>query len=306
MKIIETENISKVFGKTQALSNISLSIDKGELFGLIGPDGAGKSTFFNILVTLLNSDKGNATVCGYNLLSQYKEIRKIIGYLPGQFSLYRDLSCQENLEFFATLYGESIEKNYALIRPIWEQLEPFKDRSAANLSGGMKQKLALCCALIHRPMVLVLDEPTTGVDPVSRREFWEILQRLKNEDITVLVSTSYMDEASLCSRIGLIQNGKLLNINTPEQILSEFNGFLFAVHTREIHKLLLCLKDVPFINNAYASGQQVNVVLNSESDLALLQEHLNISEIAYTSILPIKANTEDCFIQLMKSNQETF
>jgi ABC-type multidrug transport system ATPase subunit len=224
MNIIETENISKAFGKTQALSDISLSIDKGELFGLIGPDGAGKSTFFNILVTLLNPDSGKAIVCGYDLLSQYKEIRKIIGYLPGQFSLYRDLSCLENLEFFATLYGESIEKNYALIRPIWEQLEPFKDRSAANLSGGMKQKLALCCALIHRPMVLVLDEPTTGVDPVSPREFWEILQRLKNEDITVLVSTSYMDEASLCSRIGLIQNGKLLNINTPEQILSDFKG----------------------------------------------------------------------------------
>lgn len=306
MNIIETENISKSFGKTQALINISLSIDKGELFGLIGPDGAGKSTFFNILVTLLNPDKGSATICGYDLLSQYKEIRKIIGYLPGQFSLYRDLSCLENLEFFATLYGESIEKNYALIRPIWEQLEPFKDRSAANLSGGMKQKLALCCALIHRPMVLVLDEPTTGVDPVSRHEFWEILQRLKNEDITVLVSTSYMDEASLCSRIGLIQNGKMLNINTPEQILSEFKGFLYAVHTREIHKLLLCLKDVPFINNAYASGQQVNIVLNSESDLCLLQEHLKTFGIIYTSILPIKANTEDCFIQLMKSNKETF
>lgn len=306
MNIIETENISKAFGKTQALSDISLSIDKGELFGLIGPDGAGKSTFFNILVTLLNPDSGKAIVCGYDLLSQYKEIRKIIGYLPGQFSLYSDLSCLENLEFFATLYGESIEKNYALIRPIWEQLEPFKDRSAANLSGGMKQKLALCCALIHRPMVLVLDEPTTGVDPVSRREFWEILQRLKNEDITVLVSTSYMEEASLCSRIGLIQNGKLLNINTPEQILSEFQGNLYAVHTREIHKLLVCLKDVPFINNAYASGQQVNIVLNSETDLALLQTHLSASGVEYISILPIKANTEDCFIQLMKSNQKTF
>jgi ABC-type multidrug transport system ATPase subunit len=306
MNIIETENISKAFGKTQALSDISLSINKGELFGLIGPDGAGKSTFFNILVTLLNPDSGKANVCGYDLLSQYKEIRKIIGYLPGQFSLYRDLSCLENLEFFATLYGESIEKNYALIRPIWEQLEPFKDRSAANLSGGMKQKLALCCALIHRPMVLVLDEPTTGVVPVSRREFWEILQRLKNEDITVLVSTSYMDEASLCSRIGLIQNGKLLNINTPEQSLSEFQGNLFAVHTREIHKLLVCLKDVSFINDAYASGQQVNIVLNSETDLALLQTHLSASGVEYTSILPIKAYTEDCFIQLMKSNQETF
>ncbi|MDD2621867.1 MAG: ABC transporter ATP-binding protein [Bacteroidales bacterium] len=304
MKIIETENISKSFGKVQALTNINLHIDKGELFGLIGPDGAGKSTLFNILVTLLNPDSGTAIIHGYDLIRDYKQIRKIIGYLPGQFSLYKDLSCIENLEFFATLYGESIEKNYALIRPIWEQLKPFKDRSAANLSGGMKQKLALCCALIHRPRILILDEPTTGVDPISRREFWEILQSLNKEDITVLVSTSYMDEASLCSRIGLIQNGKLLNINTPEQILSEFKGYLYAVHTREIHQLLLSLKDQPFIDNAYASGQQVNIVLNNASDVELLEKHLAYSAITYTSVQSIKANTEDCFIQLMKVNQE--
>jgi ABC-2 type transport system ATP-binding protein len=304
MKVIESENICKKFGKTEALKNVSLAIEKGELFGLIGPDGSGKSTFFNILVTLLNPDSGNALINGYDLLKQYKEIRKIIGYLPGQFSLYKDLSCIENLEFFATLYGESIEKNYDLIRPIWEQLLPFKDRPAGNLSGGMKQKLALCCALVHRPVILVLDEPTTGVDPVSRQEFWGILKQLKNENITVLVSTSYMDEASLCDRIGLIQKGILLNVNSPKQILSEFQGHLFAVHTHEIYNLLLLLKDEKKIDNVYASGQQVNVVIKQDNGLPLLTDILKQHSVPYSLIEPVLPNTEDCFIQLMRSQQE--
>ncbi|MDD3281628.1 MAG: ABC transporter ATP-binding protein [Bacteroidales bacterium] len=304
MKVIETENISKSFGKTAALNEVSFSVEQGELFGLIGPDGAGKSALFNILVTLLNADSGTARIYGYDLHSQYKEIRKIIGYLPGQFSLYKDLSCIENLEFFATLYGESIEKNYTLIRPIWEQLLPFKDRAAANLSGGMKQKLALCCALVHRPVILVLDEPTTGVDPVSRREFWDILQMLKQENITVLVSTSYMDEASLCNRIALIQNGTLLNVNTPLQILSEFNGRLMAVATKEIYKLLLLLKEIDWIDNAYASGQQVNVVLADEEKTEQFTQFMQTANIAFADIKHISPNTEDCFIQLMRSQQE--
>ncbi|MBP7103040.1 MAG: ABC transporter ATP-binding protein [Bacteroidales bacterium] len=304
MKVIETENISKTFGKTAALKEVSFSVEQGELFGLIGPDGAGKSTLFNILVTLLNADSGTARIYGYDLHLQYKEIRRIIGYLPGQFSLYKDLSCLENLEFFATLYGESIEKNYALIRPIWEQLLPFKDRTAANLSGGMKQKLALCCALIHRPVILVLDEPTTGVDPVSRREFWDILQMLKQENITVLVSTSYMDEASLCNRIALIQNGTLLDVNTPLKILSEFKGRLLAVATKEIYKLLLLLKEMDWIDNAYASGQQVNVVLADEGKTEQFTQFMQTANITYTDIKHISPNTEDCFIQLMRSQQE--
>jgi ABC-type multidrug transport system ATPase subunit len=304
MKVIETENISKTFGKTAALKEVSFSVEQGELFGLIGPDGAGKSTLFNILVTLLNADSGTARIYGYDLHLQYKEIRRIIGYLPGQFSLYKDLSCLENLEFFATLYGESIEKNYALIRPIWEQLLPFKDRTAANLSGGMKQKLALCCALIHRPVILVLDEPTTGVDPVSRREFWDILQMLKQENITVLVSTSYMDEASLCNRIALIQNGTLLDVNTPLKILSEFKGRLLAVATNEIYKLLLLLKEMDWIDNAYASGQQVNVVLADEGKTEQFTQFMQTANITYTDIKHISPNTEDCFIQLMRSQQE--
>lgn len=304
MKVIETENISKTFGKTEVLKQVSFSVEKGELFGLIGPDGAGKSTLFNILVTLLNPNGGSARIYGYDLLTQYKEIRKIIGYLPGQFSLYKDLSCLENLEFFATLYGESIEKNYELIRPIWEQLLPFKDRAAADLSGGMKQKLALCCALVHRPVILVLDEPTTGVDPVSRREFWEILQTLNQEDITVLVSTSYMDEASLCNRIGLIQDGTLLNVNTPLQILSEFKGNLVAVSTEEVYKFLLVLNEENWIDNAYASGQQVNVVLDDAEKVARFKQYIPSLHIPYTDIKEISPNTEDCFIQLMRSQKE--
>ena len=305
MKVIETSAISKHFGKTEALKNVSLSIEKGELFGLIGPDGSGKSTLFNILVTLLNPDSGNARINDYDLLADYKQIRKIIGYLPGQFSLYKDLSCIENLEFFATLYGESIKKNYDLIRPIWEQLLPFKDRAAGNLSGGMKQKLALCCALVHHPVILVLDEPTTGVDPVSRQEFWEILKRLREENITVLVSTSYMDEASLCDRIGLIQKGILLNVNTPTQILSEFQGNLFAVHTHDIYNLLLLLKDEKTIDNAYASGQQLNVVIKEENGLPFLKRLLQEHNINYSKLVPILPNTEDCFIQLMRFQQDT-
>ena len=226
-KEIEIKSLSKSFGKVKALDNVSLSVEKGELFGLIGPDGAGKSTLFNLLVTLLNPDGGQAEIAGMDLLQDYKKIRKIIGYLPGQFSLYGDLSCMENLEFFATLYGENIEDNYELIRPIWEQLLPFKNRKASALSGGMKQKLALCCALVHKPEILFLDEPTTGVDPVSRKELWGILQRLKEDNITVFVSTSYMDEATLCNRIALIQNGKILGCDTPDNIKSAFKGNLF-------------------------------------------------------------------------------
>ncbi len=304
MKIIESDNLSKKFGKITALKQVSFSIEEGELFGLIGPDGAGKSTLFNILVTLLNPDSGTARIMGYDLIKQYKTIRKIIGYLPGQFSLYKDLSCIENLEFFATLYGESIKKNYQLIQPIWEQLLPFQNRAAANLSGGMKQKLALCCALIHKPTILILDEPTTGVDPVSRREFWEILQMLKKEKITVLVSTSYMDEASLCNRIALIQKGEILNVNTPNQILSEFEGNLFAIHTKEIYRSMLLLQEIEWIDNLYASGQQLNVVIKKECEIEKLTELLQSQSIVFSHITAIKPNTEDCFIQLIRSQQK--
>jgi ABC-type multidrug transport system ATPase subunit len=300
MKPIEVAGISKSFGQTQALHDISFSIERGELFGLIGPDGAGKSTLFDVLVTLTLPDSGTAKIEGLDLTKDYKKIRHIIGYLPGRFALYGNLSCKENLEFFAQLYGESITKNYRLIAPIWEQLSPFKHRKAAALSGGMKQKLALCCALVHKPKILFLDEPTTGVDPVSRRELWDILTVLKSEDISVFVSTSYMEEAMLCSRVGLIQSGKLLMSNTPKQIQSDFKGVIFALHTDTIYQLLQYLDELPFVQNFYASGQQVNIVLDNLSQEQALRSCLEKIPVKIASVEHIEPSIEDCFIQLMK------
>jgi ABC-type multidrug transport system ATPase subunit len=298
---IEVEKISKKFGHTQALQDISFSVERGELFGLIGPDGAGKSTLFDVLVTLLPPDSGTAKIEGLDLINDYKKIRHLIGYLPGRFALYGNLSCKENLEFFARLYGESITKNYRLIAPIWEQLLPFKHRKAAALSGGMKQKLALCCALVHRPKILFLDEPTTGVDPVSRRELWDILTVLKSEDISVFVSTSYMEEATLCSRVGLIQGGKLLRSDTPAQIQSDFKGVIFAVHTDTIYQLLQHLEEFKQAQDFYAAGQQVNIVLNNLSQEQFLHSYLEKIPVKIKKIQHIEPSIEDCFIQLMKS-----
>ena len=303
MKPIEVSSISKAFGNIQALQDISLSIEQGELFGLIGPDGAGKSTLFNVLATLIPPDSGTATIDGYDLLNDYKKIRHVIGYLPGQFSLYGDLSCQENLEFFARLYGESIKKNYRLIAPIWQQLLPFKNRKASALSGGMKQKLSLCCALIHRPKILFLDEPTTGVDPVSRRELWDILTVLKSEDISVFVSTSYMEEATLCNRIGLIQNGRLLQSNAPEQIRDNFQGVLYALQTDTIYLLLQHLEEFTTAQDIYAAGQHVNVILKDTTDRQLLDSYLENIPVEIKKVEQIKPTIEDCFIQLMKNEK---
>ena len=300
MNPIEVIDISKSFGQTQALKNISFSIEKGELFGLIGPDGSGKSTLFNVLVTLLQPDSGTARIDGYDLVKDYKKIRKIIGYLPGNFSLYGDLSCKENLEFFATLYGESVQKNYSLIEPIWRQLLRFENRKASALSGGMKQKLALCCALVHKPKILFLDEPTTGVDPVSRRELWDILKLLEAENISVFVSTSYMDEATLCKRIGLIQNGHLLESNTPKQIQNNFQGYLLALQTNQVYQLLNELENFTTAKDYYAAGQQVNVVLHHPEDEKLLRTFLENSSAKINQINAIQPAIEDCFIQLMK------
>jgi len=224
MSEVELQNITKTYekGKVKAVTNVSFSVEKGELFGLIGPDGAGKTSIFRMLTTLLLPDSGKASVNGFDIVDGFKEIRKRVGYMPGKFSLYQDLTVEENLNFFATVFNTSIEENYDLIKDIYVQIEPFKHRRAGKLSGGMKQKLALCCALIHRPEVLFLDEPTTGVDAVSRKEFWEMLKRLKNEGITILVSTPYMDEASLCERIALIQHGEILQVDTPDAIIESF------------------------------------------------------------------------------------
>ena len=233
---ISVKNISKSFNKTLAIKDISFEVKEGELFGLIGPDGAGKTTLFRILSTLLFADEGKATVAGFDVVNNYKSIRNCVGYMPGKFSLYQDLTVEENLEFFATIFGTTIEENYDLIKDIYIQIEPFKNRRAGKLSGGMKQKLALCCALIHKPKVLFLDEPTTGVDPVSRKEFWDMLKRLQKTGITILVSTPYMDEANLCDRVALIQNGEIMSIDTPEKIIKNFGKKLWAVKSNNIYK----------------------------------------------------------------------
>src|SRR5579872_4075136 len=238
--MIQLENITKTYdkGRVLAVKDISFSVEQGELFGLIGPDGAGKSTLFRILTTLLLADSGSATVNNLDVVKDYAKIRSSVGYMPGRFSLYQDLTIEENLQFFATVFGTTIKENYALIKDIYQQIEPFKDRRAGRLSGGMKQKLALCCALIHKPAVLFLDEPTTGVDVVSRKEFWEMLGRLKAEGITILVSTPYMDEAKLCDRVALVQKGNILSIDSPDGIVRQFPGELYGVRAENTHLLL--------------------------------------------------------------------
>lgn len=296
MNPIEITNLTKTYnkGQTVALDNINLSVEKGELFGLIGPDGAGKSTMFRLLTTLLEPDKGEAKVLGYDIVKDYKEIRKSVGYMPGKFSLYPDLTIAENLEFFATLFGTSIEENYHLIKDIYEQILPFKDRRAGKLSGGMKQKLALSCALIHKPEILFLDEPTTGIDPVSRIELWDMLQKLKKENITIFASTPYMDEAVRCDRIALIQNGKILNVNTPAGIISSFDKDLYAVKSESIYPLLKSLEKCPFVINSYAFGEYAHVILKGSKEE--LENYLVQNNFPDIEIKKIEPTIEDYFI----------
>ena len=260
MQAIEVNNIKKSYenkyalGQPDSKEGISFSVSQGELFGIIGPDGAGKTSLFRILTTLILPDSGTASVDGLDIIKDYKEIRNRVGYMPGKFSLYPDLSVEENLKFFASVFQTTIQENYHLIKDIYQQIEPFKDRKAGALSGGMKQKLALSCALIHKPSVLFLDEPTTGVDPVSRNEFWEMLKRLKNQGITILVSTPYMDEARLCDRIALIKEGKFIGIDTPENITAGFNKTLWSVQSNKMFKLLTDLRSHPSIDSCFAFG----------------------------------------------------
>ncbi len=283
-----------------ALKDVSFTVNRGEIFGIIGPDGAGKTSLFRILTTLLLAESGTATVDGFDVVKDYEQIRNRIGYMPGRFSLYQDLSVQENLEFFATIFNTTIEKNYDLIKEIYQQIEPFKDRKAGALSGGMKQKLALCCALIHKPSVLFLDEPTTGVDAVSRKEFWEMLHRLKLQDITILVSTAYMDEASLCDRVALIQKGQILSIDTPKGIISRFKKPLWAIRANEMFKLMNAIKEDPSVESCYPFGQYHHVVFKTEKDSKEKLENIG-KDGRYTDveIKPIEPNIEDCFMELM-------
>jgi len=296
---IAVNNISKSYKKLKAVENITFNVNEGELFGLIGPDGAGKTTIFRILTTLLVANEGSAEVAGYDVVKQLKEIRNSVGYMPGKFSLYQDLTVEENLHFFATIFGTTIEENYDLIKDIYIQIEPFKNRRAGALSGGMKQKLALCCALIHAPKVLFLDEPTTGVDPVSRKEFWIMLKRLQQKGITILVSTPYMDEASLCDRIALIQKGKILKIETPENIINNYEKVIYDVQAKNTHGLIHDLKNYPNQYSVYAFGEFVhyidkNATLNP-NDLQTYLKNKNHTDII---IKPASITIEDVFMDL--------
>lgn len=298
---ISVSNISKSYKKVKALQDISFEVKQNELFGLIGPDGAGKTTLFRILTTLLFPDEGKAKVVDFDVVADYKDIRNSVGYMPGKFSLYQDLTVEENLEFFATIFGTTIEENYDLIKDIYVQIEPFKNRRAGKLSGGMKQKLALCCALIHKPKVLFLDEPTTGVDPVSRKEFWEMLKRLQKKDITILVSTPYMDEAALCDRIALIQDGKILEIDTPEAIVKHYPKQIYNVRANNMYQLINGLNDYEYNHSVYPFGEFVHYTDSRDDfnpeDLKAYLESKNLSNI---EIEKTEATIEDTFMELAK------
>lgn len=296
---ISVKNISKKYKTVLALQNITFEVQEGELFGLIGPDGAGKTTLFRLLTTLLIPNEGSATVANYDIVKQVKEIRNSVGYMPGKFSLYQDLTIAENLAFFATIFGTTIEENYDLIEDIYVQIELFKNRRAGALSGGMKQKLALCCALIHKPKVLFLDEPTTGVDPVSRKEFWEMLKRLKQKGITILVSTPYMDEASLCDRIALIQKGKILKIDSPDAIVKAYEKTIYEVATNQMHNLILDLKEFPSQYSVYAFGEFMHYIdKNDTFETETLRAYLHKKGHQNISIRKATATIEDVFMDL--------
>lgn len=302
MSSVSVENIIKFYGakesRVQALEGVSFEAGAGELFGIIGPDGAGKTSLFRILTTLLLPDGGSASVDGLDVVKDYKEIRKRVGYMPGRFSLYQDLTVAENMEFFATIFNTSISENYDLVKDIYSQIEPFKDRRAGKLSGGMKQKLALSCALIHRPSVLFLDEPTTGVDAVSRKEFWEMLRKLKAQGITILVSTPYMDEASMCDRVALIQSGRILTIDTPSGVTAAFGKPLLAVRASSMLPLLKDLKHYGDVIDAYPFGEFHHAVMRSGYSPDQLKQYL--AGHSSLEIKETKADIEDCFMDLMK------
>ena len=308
MQALQVEHINKCYSdKVVALKNINFSVEKGEIFGLVGPDGAGKTTLFNIMTTLLFPDSGKITLLDMDVETDYLKVRRMIGYLPGVFSLYPDLTVEENLIFFATMYKSSLRENMPLIRPIWKQLLPFKTRRAGKLSGGMKQKLALCCALIHKPDILFLDEPTTGVDPVSRKEFWEILKNIQRKGITVVVSTPYMDEATRCDRIALIQEGEIIKIETPAKTIEEFKGELYTVQTGSIFELLHIMKECPLKCNYYPYGEYLHVVFYEKNKEKILEKYkifLDEKKQNYGEIKKITPSIEDCFIELMETQRD--
>lgn len=302
MKAVIAKDIIKTYGTRKepvtALQGLSFDVNQSELFGIIGPDGAGKTSLFRIMTTLLLADSGTVSVDGFDVVKDYKSIRNRVGYMPGRFSLYPDLTVRENLEFFATIFNTTVEKNYDLVRDIYTQIEPFSNRKAGKLSGGMKQKLALSCALIHRPSILFLDEPTTGVDAVSRKEFWEMLKNLKQQGITILVSTPYMDEAGMCDRVALMQSGKILSIDTPASVIANFGKTLLAVRSPNMLPLLKVLKSYPGAIDAYPFGEYHHVVMKMGNKGSLEQYLAEKNEKA--TVFEVVPNIEDCFMDLMK------
>ncbi len=301
--MIEVKNISKFYGEVQALKDISFEVNKGELFGLIGPDGAGKTTLMRILTTLLIPDSGSASMAGTDVVKNFRQIRRITGYMPGRFSLYQDLTVEENLEFFATVFGTTIAENYDLIRDIYVQIEPFRNRLAGKLSGGMKQKLALSCALIHKPEILILDEPTTGVDAVSRKEFWEMLRKLQQQNISILVSTPYMDEAGLCDRVALMQKGEILVIDTPSRIVGNYNRSLLAVRSDQMYQLICDVREWRKTHTVYAFGQYLHFTSKDDDvEAAELEHYLLEKKHEQLQILEIAPGIEDVFMELMRGD----
>ncbi len=298
---VQIENIHKSYGEVVALKDISLRINEGEIFGIIGPDGSGKTSLFRILATLMLADSGTVSLLGLDVVKDYKILRTMLGYMPGRFSLYQDLTVEENINLFASLFGTTVAAQYDIIKDIYSQIEPFKNRRAGKLSGGMKQKLALSCALVHKPRILLLDEPTTGVDPVSRKEFWGMLKRLKSRNITIVVSTAYMDEAILCDRVALIQDGNIMSIDTPDNIVNEFPSELYAVKTNNKHTILTDIRDYEYTSSAFAFGDQIHYTdTRAAFTTGELQAYLEEKGHTGIEISETRATIEDCFIELMR------
>ena len=299
MNAIEINGISKSYGQVRAVSDVSLKVEEGEIFGLIGPDGAGKTTLFRIMTTLMLADAGNGRICGLDIVKDYFRIRKIIGYMPGKFSLYQDLSVKENLEFFATLFGTTVRENYGTIKEIYSQIEPFADRKAGKLSGGMKQKLALCCALVHKPSVLFLDEPTTGVDAVSRKDFWSMLRRIRESGVTVFVSTPYMDEAAMCDRLSMIRDGKIIGTGTPEKIVADYTYGLLSVKGSKMYPLLKALREIDGVISCFSFGDSHHLAYDpSRTDLETILARAREAGFADCTAETATPGIEDCFMQL--------
>jgi ABC-2 type transport system ATP-binding protein len=303
--MIEIRNVIKQYNTVRAVDLVNLTIPEQCLFGLIGPDGAGKTTLFRLITTLLKPDKGSVTVFGKDTVSDYKDIRRFTGYMPGRFSLYADLTVTENLSFYATIFGTTVQANYPIIEPVFSLLEPFRNRLAGRLSGGMKQKLALCCALIHNPRLLVLDEPTTGVDAVSRKEFWETLDVLKRNGMTIIVSTPYMDEAYRCDTISLMQSGQIMITNKPGDILTAYKTPLFEIKSADRMKTLSILRSIKEVKRAYLFGHSIHLAVDSiDCDAAWLNSRLSMENAGISEIKPVAPDFEDCFIDAVESKNE--